>query len=88
MLTPPRAPRSPLAEVARWEWRRGDAGDPVALAAAFLAAHGVAAAPLADPPDAPAASGAAAPGAVAGAALLLGGAALPADLASVPSAAR
>jgi para-aminobenzoate synthetase component 1 len=60
--------------VARWEWRRGDGGDPVVLASAFLAGHGFPVSPL---------GGAARPGPeVAGAALLLGAAALPADLAA------
>lgn len=79
VLTPPRAPTPALVEVDRWEWRRGDGGDPVALAAAFLGACGLAVDPLGG-------AGGAGP-AVAGAALLLGGAALPADLASVPAGA-
>jgi len=77
VLTPPRAPSPALAEVARWEWRAGDGGDPVALAAAFLARHGFAVEPLGGAPRTEAA----------GAVLLLGGAALPADLATLPPAA-
>ena len=75
MLIPPRAPRTPLAEAARWEWRRVDGGDPMVLAAAFLAEHGFAVDPLGGTPRTR-------PG-TAGAALLLGGAALPADLAGL-----
>ena len=79
MLTPPRAPVPAPAEVARWEWRRGDGGDPVVMATAFLARHGFAVDPLGGlvttPPD------------VTGAALLLGAAALPADLAGLLAAA-
>ena len=73
MLTPPGASPGGLAEVARWEWRTGDGGDPVELAAAFLQAHGLALTPLGSD--------------LAGAALLLGAAALPADLATLPPAA-
>ena len=79
MLTPPRAPSSALVEAARWEWRAGDGGDPVGLAAAFLAEHGFAVAPLG--------GRATAPPTTAGAAVLLGAAALPTDLAGLPAAA-
>jgi para-aminobenzoate synthetase component 1 len=79
VLTPPRAPYGDLAERARWEWRPGDGGDPVALAAEFLASYGFPVAPLGGRSRAAAD--------VAGAALLLGGAALPADLAGGPAPA-
>ncbi|MDQ1712781.1 MAG: para-aminobenzoate synthetase component [Frankiaceae bacterium] len=80
MLTPPRAPGPrAYAELARWQWWRRDGGDPVALATAFLAGHGFAVDPLGTPArTAPE---------VAGAAVLLGAAALPADLAGLPAAA-
>jgi para-aminobenzoate synthetase component 1 len=78
VLTPPRAPSYALREAVRWEWRRGDGGDPVALAAAFLGERGFAVAPLGASPRTP-------PG-TAGAALLLGAAALPPDLATLPPA--
>ena len=74
VLTPPRAPTG-LAERARWEWWSRDGGDPIVLATRFLATHGFAVTPLGGagtaPPD------------VAGAALLLGASALPADLAAL-----
>jgi para-aminobenzoate synthetase component 1 len=80
VLSPPRAPgRGSYAELARWQWWRADGGDPVALAAAFLAGHGFAVEPFGVPPSA-------APE-VAGAALLLGAAALPLDLAGLAPAA-
>lgn len=44
----PRTPSrwaGPLRELERWEWRSGDAADPVAGLAAFLAAHGLAGEP-------------------------------------------
>lgn len=78
VLTPPRAPRTPLAEVARWEWRRADGGDSIELATAFLAAHGFAVRPLGGPGTAT--------HDLAGAALLLGASALPAELADLPPA--
>jgi para-aminobenzoate synthetase component 1 len=80
VLTPPRAPGSgSFVPLARWEWWRRDGGDPVAAATAFLAGHGFAVAPLG-------ASTRPAPDVV-GAALLLGAAALPAELADLPAAA-
>jgi para-aminobenzoate synthetase component 1 len=78
VLTPPRAP-SGLAERARWEWWSRDGGDPIALATAFLKGHGFAVRPLGGPCTADPA--------IAGATLLLGAAALPADLAGLPAAA-
>jgi para-aminobenzoate synthetase component 1 len=72
VLTPPRALSYALREAARWEWRTGDGGDPVALAGAFLDAYGLT----------PGAGGP--PAGIAGATLLLGAAALPADLATLP----
>ncbi|MDM4719129.1 chorismate-binding protein [Micromonospora sp. WMMA1363] len=50
--TPPGAPagcRRSLTELARWEWRPADGGDPAAHAQEFLAAHGLAAADLTRP---------------------------------------
>jgi para-aminobenzoate synthetase component 1 len=78
VLTPPRAP-SAIIERDRWEWRTADGGDPVVLATDFLAAHGFAVRPLGGRPTASPAT--------AGAAVLLGAAALPADLATLPAAA-
>jgi para-aminobenzoate synthetase component 1 len=66
-------------EVARWEWWCRDGGDPVEGATAFLAEQGFAVRPLGGFARTP-------PG-VAGAALLLGAAALPRDLAALPAAA-
>ena len=79
VLTPPRAP-SCIAERARWEWWSRDGGDPIVLATDFLAGHGFAVRPLGGPPRAGARSRA-------GAALLLGARALPADLATLVPAA-
>ncbi len=76
VLTPPRAP-SGLAELSRWGWWRAVGGVPVVRAAMFLAGHGFAVEPLGGTPDTRAA----------GAALLLGGAAWPADLAGLPETA-
>jgi para-aminobenzoate synthetase component 1 len=79
VLTPPRAPAG-LAERARWEWWTRDGGDPVVLATDFLAGHGFSVRPLGGLP--------ATPPEVAGAALLLGAAALPADLAGLRAPAQ
>ena len=78
VLTPPRAP-SGIAERARWEWWSRDGGDPIVLATDFLAAEGFAVRPLGGARTAPTG--------VAGAAVLLGAAALPSDLARLAPAA-
>ena len=54
VLSPPGAPpvwAGPRTEVDRWEWREGDPGDPVALLADFLAAHGLVGEPSAQGGD-------------------------------------
>jgi para-aminobenzoate synthetase component 1 len=80
VLTPPRAPAGSYAATARWEWWQADGGDPIGAAVAFLAGHGFAVRPLGGGASTAAAD-------VAGAALLLGAAALPADLDGVAPAA-
>ncbi|HWG94261.1 MAG TPA: hypothetical protein VNU66_08570, partial [Mycobacteriales bacterium] len=41
LLLPPGAAGEALVEVARWEWRRADGGDPAAALGELLAAHGL-----------------------------------------------